>query len=80
MAANYIVYGRKSCQFCKRAMDLIGFNGQKGTFVELSKDANALAEMIHRGIDSFPVVVVSYDDGTEEFIGGYDDLVKWFKR
>lgn len=70
----YKVYGRKSCQFCKRAMDLIGFNKQRAEFVELTKNSDVLSDMIHKGITSFPYV--TYND---QVIGGYDDLVNHFK-
>lgn len=65
------VYTTEPCSFCSRAKGLLKSRGLSFTEVNLSKDPEGRAELVHRtGMMSFPQVLI---DG--ELVGGFAEML-----
>lgn len=65
------IYSKFFCPYCKRAKQLLDAKGVKYKEIEVSRDADALAEMIERS--QRRTVPQIFIDG--HHIGGSDELV-----
>jgi len=76
----YAIYGLKTCDFCLRALNLLHEKGVQFSYYPLDEQEGIMEYMKkcynHKTV---PMVVYSVN-GEEEFIGGYDDLVKHFRQ
>ena len=76
----YIIYGLKTCGFCLRAINLLHEKSVQFSYYPLDKEQGILEYMKtcynHKTV---PIIVYSIN-GDETLIGGYDDLVKYFRQ
>ena len=73
---NIIVYSKSYCPYCKAAKALLGKYNLPFEEIEVSTDAEKLSEMIARS-NRRTVPQIFFDN---EHIGGYDDLVEYFRH
>lgn len=65
------VYTTEPCSFCARVKGLLKSRGLSFTEVNLSRDPEGRAELVHRtGMVSFPQVLI---DG--ELVGGFSEML-----
>ena len=72
----FIVYGKKKCAFCENAIRFLRNEGYDFSYYSMDEK---LEDLVHLStIYNWRTVplIVKVEQDTEEFIGGYDDLVK----
>ncbi len=72
----YIIYGKKKCAFCENAVKFLRNEGYDFKYVSMD---NRLDELVHLStIYNWRTVplILEVDGEIEQFIGGYDDLIK----
>lgn len=69
----FVVYGKPECPWCDRVKDIL--RGQAHTYIDLSKDDQALEYIRSQGHKTVPQV---YRYG--EHIGGYEATNKFLKE
>lgn len=73
---TFLVYGRSSCDYCTRAVDLLEFAGLENYFFDLENDREFLEEAKstykHKTV---PIVLtIDGETGLTRLIGGYTEL------
>ena len=73
---TFLIYGRSSCPFCVKAVDLLEFAGIDNHFFDLEDDPEFLEEAKrvynHKTV---PLVLrIDGESGVANFIGGYTEL------
>jgi ribonucleoside-diphosphate reductase alpha chain len=68
-----VIYGKKDCPFCAMAKEEMKLRGIQYDYVDLEEVGKTAAEVTGRKVKTVPQV---YLEG--EYIGGYDDLMKYF--
>jgi glutaredoxin 3 len=67
---DVVIYSTEPCSFCSRVKGLLASQGVPFNEVNLSKDPEGRAELVHRtGMMTFPQVLV---DG--ELLGGFKEI------
>jgi glutaredoxin 3 len=67
---DIVIYSTEPCSFCTRVKGLLASRGVPFSEVNLSKDPDGRAELVHRtGMMTFPQVLV---DG--ELLGGFKEV------
>ena len=72
----YIVYGKKDCGFCGRAVRLLQKLGHTFTYMSMDDKQDELVELAMQHSHKTVPLILQIVDGETEFIGGHDDLVK----
>jgi glutaredoxin len=76
---NYVVYGRSTCPFCKKAIKLLEKRQEKHVFVDLAEEPQVLSETKRfYKWKTVPIVIQSGPTGNK-FIGGFNELRKHFE-
>lgn len=77
---RYLVYGRSSCPFCQKAIDLLKENNKESVFFDFSEDPEAIEDAKNFYKHSTVPIILENNrsSGFTKFIGGYDDLVEYF--
>tara|TARA_Y100001973_G_C5204272_1_gene340279 strand:+ start:2560 stop:2814 length:255 start_codon:yes stop_codon:yes gene_type:complete len=76
----YAIYGLKTCGFCSRAIKLLQEKGAQFSYYPLDEQ-QGIMEYMKKCYNHKTVPMVIYSvNGEEEFIGGYDDLVKHIRQ
>lgn len=76
MASRYIVYGRSTCIFCKKANDLLKEQQKESVFFDFSEDPEAIedAKNFYES-KTVPIILENdLDTGVTRVVGGYIDL------
>jgi len=73
----YIIYGKKKCGFCAKAIKLLQSKGFDFIYTSMDDRPEELVEMalIH-GHRTVPLII-QVVDGNPMFVGGYDNLCAW---
>lgn len=71
------VYSKPSCGFCVKAKELLARRGVEYKEIDITLDEDALS-FIKEEMNLRTVPQIFGHNATH--IGGYDDLVEWFKR
>jgi glutaredoxin len=72
----YIIYGKKDCGFCSRAVKLLQRNGITFTYMSMDDKQSELVELAMLYKHKTVPLILQVVEGNTEFIGGHDDLVK----
>ena len=72
----YMVYGKKTCAYCERAICLLRSRGKDFTYRSMDDRFDELKQFSTIYNWRTVPLIVKVQQDTEEFIGGYDDLVK----
>jgi glutaredoxin len=72
----YIIYGKKNCGFCSRAVKLLQRNGITFTYMSMDDKHSELVELAMLYKHKTVPLVLQVVEGNTEFVGGHDDLVK----
>jgi ribonucleoside-diphosphate reductase alpha chain len=70
-----ILYGKKSCPFCQKAIQELNMRGIQFEYVDLEVIGKSAAEVTGRNVKTVPQI---YLEG--RYIGGYDDLMIHFSQ
>lgn len=73
----YTIYGKSNCPFCVKAKELLDQRGVEYEEIDVTLDEVALS-FIKEEMNLRTVPQIFGHNATH--IGGYDDLVEWFKR
>ena len=75
-ADQYLIYGRRSCEYCVRAENLLQSMGCKFQFINTEKDLDLLQELkTFYKHETVPMILrISGKTGYAKFIGGYSEL------
>ena len=81
MANRYIVYGRNTCIFCKKALDLLKEEGKVNIFFDFSEDPEAIEDAKDfYGSETVPIILENDNEsGQTKLIGGYTELKEYLK-
>ena len=81
---NYIVFGAKYCDFCKKTKLLLDEKKIKYKYYDLAsvkeKTYDFYEEYIPTDYFTIPKILIEKNKKDIKFIGGYDDLVKLLKK
>jgi glutaredoxin len=76
---RYIIYGRSTCPFCKKAVDLLDSKHKESIFFDFSEDLEAItdAKRFYK-FETVPIILENNNvSGLTKLIGGYSDLVEY---
>ncbi len=77
---RYILFTKKTCIFCERAIDLLNNNDLDFKVVDFKEEQQDILEQIKLAHDWGTVPMVFKREGNRiDFIGGYTDLVEHLK-
>jgi len=76
---SFILYGRSSCPYCIRAVDLLSFAGLEHDFFDLEEDREFLQEVKeYYNYKTVPIILkIDGSTGQVKFLGGCSDLEEW---
>jgi glutaredoxin len=79
MISYYLVYAVGTCPYCIDAIKLLEENGYQYalTLLDNCPEYRAFLKSKYKW-DTVPMIIEKKLDGSEEFIGGFDDLSKYF--
>lgn len=72
------IYGREDCAFCIRAIHTCLHKGLSFSFVNITETGISkadLANMLQQPVETVPQILIG-----EQYIGGSDDLEKFFRN
>ena len=72
----FLIYGKKKCGFCKRAIEWLRVNGYDFRYCSMDEKLEELKELSTIYNWNTVPMIIQNKDGQELFIGGYDDLIK----
>ena len=72
----YIVYGKKKCNYCNRAITLLQSRGLNFTYFSMDDTEDELLSLFTTYDWRTVPLVIEVKNSDNKFIGGYDDLVK----
>jgi glutaredoxin len=72
----YIVYGKKKCNYCTRAITLLQSKGLNFTYFSMDDTEDELLSLFTTYNWRTVPLVIEVKNPDNNFIGGYDDLVK----
>lgn len=72
----YIVYGKKKCNYCNRAIALLQSRGLNFTYFSMDDTEDELLSLFTTYDWRTVPLVIEVKNSDNKFIGGYDDLVK----
>jgi len=77
---RYLVYGRQSCPYCRKAIDLLSEKDKESIFFDFSEDPEAIQEAKNFYDQSTVPIILENNrsSGHTKLIGGYTDLVEYF--
>jgi len=76
----YIIYGLGNCGYCSKAVSLLHKENVQFNYYPLDNQEGILEYMKNcYNHKTVPIIVYSHN-GEESLIGGYDDLVKYFRK
>ena len=80
MANRYLVYGRRSCPFCLKAVNLLKSKGEESIFFDFSEDPESITEAKNfYKMETIPIIIQNNKlFGKTTLIGGYTELMEYF--
>ena len=81
MKRNFVMFTKKACPYCKRAVDKMEKEEHDYEIVQLDKNPNSL-KMIKNlyGWETVPIILEYHSDERQTFVGGYTDLLEYFEE
>jgi glutaredoxin len=75
------IYGRNNCVWCDRAKSLLEHLGHYYEFSNVEENKIAMEDFkrLFPSAKTVPQIMWYNEEGEVDFIGGYEDLVKWLK-
>ena len=80
MANRYLIYGRRNCPYCIRAVDLLNARDEENIFFDFTEDPLAITEAKNfYNVSTVPIIVQNNKIfGKTTLIGGYTELKEYF--
>ena len=80
MDNRYLIYGRRTCPFCVKAVDFLESRGEENIFFDFSEDPESITEAKNfYNVKTVPIIIQNNKNfGKTTLIGGYTDLVEYF--
>ena len=75
----YIIYGKKKCAFCENAISFLRKEGYDFEYYSMDEKLEHLAHLSTIYNWRTVPLILKVEGDVEEFIGGYDDLIKRLK-
>jgi glutaredoxin len=75
----YIIYGKKKCGFCAKAIKLLQSKGFDFIYTSMDNKQEELVEMALKYRHETVPLIIQVVDGDPMFIGGYDNLCAWIE-
>lgn len=75
MSEKFTVYGKKSCSFCIKAVELLDKKMHEFTYIDVTEDKDALTKIKALGCTTVPQI---FETNMDIHIGGYSDLENYF--
>mgnify|MGYP003117088147 CR=1 FL=1 len=72
----FIIYGKKKCSFCEKAVKLIRNEGFDFRYFSMDEKLDDLKHLSTIYDWRTVPLILKVEGDIEEFIGGYDDLIK----
>ena len=73
----YIIYGKKQCGFCLKAVELLQKQGCDFVYTSMDNRQEELIEMALKHNHKTVPLIIQVVGGDPVFIGGYDNLCAW---
>ena len=73
----YIIYGKKQCGFCLKAVELLQKQGFDFVYTSMDNRQEELIEMALKHNHKTVPLIIQVVGGDPVFIGGYDNLCAW---
>lgn len=70
------MYGKEQCPYCVRAKELLASKGQEFEYIDVVAQPEAREFLVQNGFKTVPQIY----DSAGEHIGGFDDLVVYYKE
>lgn len=70
------MYGKEQCPYCVRAKDLLSSKGQEFEYIDVVAQPEAREFLVQSGFKTVPQIY----DSTGKHIGGFDELVVYYKE
>lgn len=79
---TYLVFKSPTCKWCDMALELLEAKGVEHHECDITDPENEQSKqwLLSQGHTTVPQVYLSVDDKITECIGGYEDLVEYFKK
>ena len=77
---SVVIYSTRNCPFCVAAKALLESLSVKFDEIDLTNDIEKRLEISSKYNWRTVPLIVQVVDGTEHFVGGYDDLVERFQN
>tara|TARA_Y100000310_G_scaffold306667_1_gene348027 strand:+ start:886 stop:1128 length:243 start_codon:yes stop_codon:yes gene_type:complete len=74
----FIVYGKKNCPFCTKAVELLQGEGCTFSYLSMDEKKEELAEIAMTYNHKTVPIITRVLDGMPILIGGYEDLKELF--
>tara|TARA_B100000131_G_scaffold308394_1_gene337688 strand:- start:401 stop:646 length:246 start_codon:yes stop_codon:yes gene_type:complete len=73
----YIIYGKRDCGFCTRAVKLLQSKGFDFVYTSMDNKQQELVELAMKHNHKTVPLIIQVIDSEPVFIGGYDNLCAW---
>ena len=73
----YIIYGKKQCSFCTKAVKLLQGKGFDFIYTSMDNREEELVELALKHRHKTVPLIIQVVEGEPVFIGGYDNLCAW---
>tara|TARA_Y100001963_G_C6684498_1_gene401521 strand:+ start:319 stop:603 length:285 start_codon:yes stop_codon:yes gene_type:complete len=82
MKPYFVVYSKKRCTWCKKAIDLLNERKERYIVTDLTKNKEVLEEIkTVFGHETVPIILLADNDNSRlNLIGGYTDLKSVFEK
>ena len=78
-----ILFGKESCKFCKYSKNYLDSLGLKYQYLDIEEDEKNKEFMYmlkpEEAPNTVPQIFVAYGDNTKDYIGGFSELITFFK-
>ena len=75
----YIVYGKKDCPYCTKAVQLLQSRGLDFTYSSMDNRLNELVQWALQHDHKTVPLIIQVVSGTPVLVGGYDNLCAWLQ-
>ena len=73
----FIIYGKKDCPYCTKAVELLQQQGRDFTYCSMDNRLNELVELSLKHNHKTVPLIIQVVAGEVVLIGGYDNLRAW---
>ena len=75
----YIIYGKKNCGFCSKAVKLLQSKGFDFVYTSMDNKQEELVEMALKYKHRTVPLIIQVVNSEPVFVGGYDNLCSWIE-